>query len=579
MIETTARAMFKQALWSRKARFLDAIVASIVINLLTLTTSFFAMQVYDRVVPNQAYSTLWVLLVGVIVAIVLEAILKSTRASLLDLMGKGVELELGQKFFNKALSIRMDARPNTVGTFASQIREFDLVKNFLTSSTLYILVDAPFAILFLLVIYWIGGFDVAAVSMLTLPLVLVISWLVQKPMSRLTDMHMRESSIRNGMLIETIDGAESLKATGAEGWFSQRWYKLGLLISDSAVRTRQLTAWVSHSAAAIQQVAYALTVVLGVFAISRGDISVGALIACSILVNRVLSPMTQLASMAVNWNHAKTALRSLDELMARPSEGDERKDSPAVVLEQFAGRLKIEDVQYSHMEGLPPAFSSKLFEVKPGERIAIMGPTGSGKSTLLKLLSGLYKPTQGRAFVSGVDAQLLDGKLLRKMVAYLPQDVRLFNGSLKDNLILGLIPPSDDEILRVCELTGLNRLIERHPLGIGLPIFEGGRGLSGGQRQMVALARVLLQRTKVLLLDEPSASLDVNSEQQLIDKLQTEFESFQTVVMVTHKAAMLKLVDRVVVVDNGRIVLDGPRDEVIAQLQRRPVKRVGEEAA
>lgn len=560
-----ASALFASTLRKHTGRYSHAVVASVMINLLTLATSFFAMQVYDRVVPNQAIDTLWVLFSGVIFAVLIETLLKGLRSGVLDLTNKLIEIDLSQKFFNKSLRIRMDARPRTIGTFASQIREFELVKNFLTSSTLYALVDAPFALLFLLVILIVGGPELAIVPLLAMPVLILVGMIVQRPLARLSEEHMREASIRNGMLIESIDGVESLKATGGEGWFSQRWYQLGQLTAESGYKLRHLTNWLSYWSAAVQQIAYACMVVIGVFAIFKGELSMGGLIASSILINRVLSPMTQITSMAVNWYHARAALKGLNQIMAMPETGPAHGQVP-VKLEQLQPECRLSNVVFHYQADLPSAASIKDLCIHSGERVAVVGANGSGKSSMLKILSGLYKPGQGVVFFGGVDIHLLDPVLVRQSIGYLPQDVRLFNGTLKDNLTLGIHMPKDDDILNVCAMVGLKGMIDKHPRGINLEISEGGRGLSGGQRQAVVLARVLLQRPKLILLDEPTASMDPTAEMQLLTWLSGFITKEQTLVVVTHKPALLQLTSRILVMDQGNLVMDGPRDGVLARL-------------
>lgn len=560
-VVTTAISVFTGSVKQRVPQFLESALASALINVLSLVASLFAMQVYDRVIPNNAFDTLTVLFVGVCIAIVLESVLKIVRIRLLDATGKAIELELSQRFFNKALSIRMDARPNTIGTFASQIREFESVKNFLTSTTLFVIADAPFALLFLAVIFSIGG-SLGFVAMLALPITMMIGYFVQKPLASLSKQHMRESSIKNGMLIESIDGAEAIKAAGGEGWFSRRWFNLSSLIGETGLKTRGYANLSGTLATAVQQLAYASTILLGVYLVAGGDLTVGALIACSILVSRVLSPITQVASMAVSWNSAKSALEALDDLMLRPSTGPD-VDTVPVRLEQFSPGLRVENVKVSYGDDKLLAVAVEKLNILPGEKVAIIGASGSGKSTLLKVLSGLFKPTEGRVFFSDVDMQLMEPTALRQQIAYLPQDTRLFNGTLRDNLVLGLKTPTDDRILEVCKMTGVASLIARHPRGISLPIYEGGRGLSGGQRQMVALSRVLLQAPSALLLDEPTASLDQQSEVNLIRALKTFIQPEQTLVVVTHKLPILELVNRVIVIDQNKVVVDGPIDAVL----------------
>ncbi len=559
-----ARAAFLRAFARFKGLFGEAAVASVLINVMALLTSLFSMQVFDRVLPNHATSTLWVLFAGLAVAIGFEALLRTVRARVTDAAGKRMELELSQIFFEKAMDIRMDARPRTVGTFASQVKDFDVVKSFLTSTTLFVLADAPFALLFLGVIALLGGW-VVVVPMLMLPLVLLVAWWVQKPLGELTELHSRESSIKTGMLIEAIDGAESIKAAGGRDGFAKRWAELSALVGEVGLRTRHYSNLASTLGNALQQLAYAGTVVAGVYQVAGGNMTQGAIVACSILVGRVLSPMSQLTGLAVSWHHAKAALRGLDDLMSRPNDGE--SSLIAVRLDNVKPALRLESVKHTYDQNGVTAMDVPAVEIAPGEKVGIIGPSGSGKSTLLKLLSGLYKPAQGRVFLSGVDLHLMEPAQVRDTIAYLPQDVRLFNGSLRDNLVMGMEHMSDSDVMEMCEVTGLTGLVQSHPRGVALEISEGGRGLSGGQRQLVGLTRTLSTQAPVLLMDEPTASLDPQNELRLINRLKTFFKAEQTVVMVTHKPALLALVDRIIVVDRGCVIADGPKEKILQTMR------------
>lgn len=560
----SATAVFRVALTSRMKAFMEVAGVSTIINLLALVSSFFAMQVYDRVIPNNAINTLWVLFAGVIVSSLLEAALRILRTTMLDTTSKALELELSQRFFNKALSIRMDARPATVGTFAAQIRDFDSVKSFLSSTTLYAISDMPFALLFLVILALIGG-PIALIPLAALPVSAAIGYFTQAPMAGLSKLSARDSTVKNGMLVESIDGAESIKATGGEGWFSRRWYDLSLSISEVSLKIRHYSNLAQTLANLVSQTCYAALIVAGCFAIQEGRLTMGALIACSILVNRILSPFGQLASMAISYHQAKEALFALNDMMARPSVGAESVGKQ-VQADRFDPAYRLEKVVLTYGPEKILGTEVDNLQIPSGSRIGILGPSGSGKTSLLKLLTGLFKASSGRVFCSGADIQFFPPEVLRARIGYLPQDVRLFNGTLRDNLCLGLKPPSDDRLIEVCQLTGLDRLIKAHPKGLGLAISEGGRGLSGGQKQMVALARVLLQDPDILLLDEPTASLDNASETALLQKLAQWLRPEQTVVIVTHKLALLQLVERVMVVDRGHVIIDGARDAVVSQL-------------
>jgi ATP-binding cassette, subfamily C, bacterial LapB len=544
--------------------FFEAVVATFVISLVGLVAGLYSMQVYDRVIPTKGYATLWVLTIGVMVAILIELVLKQVRAYMVDRACKVIDQELSAVFFGKALDIRMDARPRTVGTFASQIRHFESVRNFLTSSSLFIMADLPFAILFVGVIAIIAG-PVALVPLVSVPLAVLAGLAFQGPIARHTGLHMKESNEKNGLLIEAIDGIESVKAANAEWKMLERWRAMTTSIADSELKMRMFSSLSGNLTQTIQQLSYAGMVAAGAYAINSGELTMGGLIACSIISGRALTPVAQLPSLIVQWQHAKIALKSLDGIMAMPS--DRQPTERLVVPELCRGDLKMNKVGFAYAKDIPGLEVPSL-AIQPGERIAILGQVGSGKTTLVKLLSGLYKPTQGHVYLDGVDMMQLAPEFVREHVGYLPQDVRLFNGTLRHNLTLGLPLPSDSQIFKAAAMTGLDQVIQNHPQGLELEIAEGGRGLSGGQRQLVGLTRMLLATPKVLLLDEPTASMDAKLEQRVMQHLFEHMPAESTVVVVTHKPSVLSFVGRILVVDKGRVVLDGPRDEVLNRLRQ-----------
>ena len=559
----SANEWFSYALRKHRVVFVEAVFATFIISSLGLFASFYTMQVYDRVVPTKGFSTLWVLSIGVLLAIVLEFAMKQVRAHMVDRASKVIDLELSGVFFSKALNIRMDARPATVGTFASQIRHFESVRNFMTSSTLFILADAPFALFFIGVMAMIAG-PVALVPLIMAPIALLSGLLFRGSIERLTEAHMSESNRKNGLLIEAVDGIESVKAAGGEWKMLDRYRDLTATIANSEIELKNLTSRASNLAQTLQQFNYVGLVAAGAYAISAGNLTMGGLIACSIIAGRALSPLAQIPTLVVQWKHAKIALKSLDAIMAMPS--DREDVSRLVVPERCEGRVRLEKVAFGYIEDKPSIEIAEL-KLQPGERVAILGPVGSGKSTLIKLLSGLFKPKTGHVFLDGVDMDHLAPEFLREHIGYLPQDVRLFNGSLRENLTLGLPTPSDSRILRAASLTGLDQSIQNHPKGLELQITEGGRGLSGGQRQLVGLTRLLLAQPRILLLDEPTASMDGQLEARVMQHLFEEMPKDALLVVVTHKVGILPHVGRIIVVDKGRVVLDGPRDEVLQRLQ------------
>ncbi len=557
---------FAMSIRRYRSVFMEAVVATFVISAVGLVAALYSMQVYDRVIPTKGYSTLWVLTIGVMVAIGMELVLKQVRAFMVDRACKAIDQELSVVFFGKALDIRMDARPRTVGTFASQIRHFESVRNFLTSSSLFIMADLPFAIFFVGVIAIIAG-PVALVPLVSVPLAILAGLAFRGPIEKYTGMHMQESNEKNGLLIEAIDGIESVKAANAEWKMLERWRVMTASIGVSELKMRLFSTLSTNLTQTIQQLSYAGMIAVGAYAINSGDLTMGGLIACSIISGRALTPVAQLPGLIVQWQHAKIALKSLNSIMAMPS--DRQSIDRLVVPERCEGEIKLSDATFAYAKDIPGLQVPSLL-IRPGERIAILGAVGSGKTTLVKLLSGLYKPTSGHVHLDGVDMMHLAPEFVREHVGYLPQDVRLFNGTLRHNLTLGLPMPSDSQIFQAAAMTGLDQVIQNHPQGLELEIAEGGRGLSGGQRQLVGLTRMLLASPKVLLLDEPTASMDAKLENRVMQHLFEKVPADSAVVVVTHKPSVLSYVGRILVVDKGKVVLDGPRDEVLNRLRQAP---------
>lgn len=554
---------FRHAIVKSRWVFIDGAITTLTVNAIGLATAFYTMQVYDRVLPTQGYATLWVLTSGVAIAILLELIMRQLRARMIERACKAIDEELSAVFFGHALSIRMDQRPRTVGTFAAQIRHFEMVRNFMTSSTLFVLADLPFALLFIVVIALIAG-PVAIVPAIFIPLSILSGLAFRKRLARITEAHMEEGNRKNGLLIEAIDGIESIKASGAEWKILERWQKLTRLLSRDEVQMKDITSLSQSLTQALQQASYIALVSAGAYAIGAGVLTMGGLIACTIIVGRALQPVGQISGLIVQWQTARYALKGLDNIMAL--EGDTAPGERRVVPESCRGFLRMEAIRFTYAAGTV-ALDLQVFKVGPGERVAILGSVGSGKSTLIKALSGLYRPAEGRVFLDDVDVAHLAPEFVREHIGYLPQDVRLFQGTVRDNLALGLPSPTDDQIFTAARQTGLERMLTAHPKGLGIEISEGGRGLSGGQRQLVGLTRLLIQRPRILLLDEPTASMDAQTEDTIATNVFARQPEDTTLVVVTHKPSMLRHFTRIVVLDAGRIVADGPRDEILARFK------------
>lgn len=559
----TALSLVRQSLGRRRAVFVEAILATFLINLLALATSLYSMQVYDRVIPNQGFQTLWVLSAGVLLSLLFELVLKHVRSVALDKACRRVDHHLSEWFFQRALGIRLDSRPPSVGTLASQIRGFEQVRATLTSTTLFVITDIPFALFFIFVIFLIGGW-VVLVPLVILPLSLMAGLMFQRVIRRESEQHVKQLNHKTGLLVESIDGAESLKANAAEWKFQARWNQMMKEVSQSDYRVKHYSAFSTHITGTVQQLGYVGLVAVGAYLATQGHLTMGGLIACSIISSRALGPIAQLPAILVQWANAQAALRGLDKMIALPNEQDEMLG--ALVPETLSNGLRAEAVHFAYGLGQQSVLDIERLSIQPGERVGLLGAIGSGKSTLLKVLAGLYRPSQGKVLLGDIDMALLATAVVREQIGYLSQDVQLFSGTLRDNLLLGLPDPGDAAILEAARKTGLISLISGHPKGLALPIAEDGRGVSGGQRQLVGMTRLLLANPRIWLLDEPTASLDSASEQRIVALLAEVAATGTTMIIATHKTAVLPLLPRLVVVHEGRVAQDAPRNDVLALL-------------
>ncbi|MFD1802353.1 type I secretion system permease/ATPase [Mixta tenebrionis] len=541
-------------------RIAEISLASIVSNVLALAGILFSMQIYDRVIPAQSESTLWVLFVGVLIAAAIEYLIRLMRTQVSDLMGKRIDLKVSSMLFARAMNIRNEARPKSTGSFISQLREIDQVRELLTSTTVGAAADLPFIILFLFIMGFIGG-PLVIIPLLAIPLIVIPGLLVQIPMARLAKEGLREGALRNAVLVETIEGVEDIKALQAEPYFQRQWEQTHEVSAAIGMKQRLWGARLTGWASSVQQLTYAGMLVFGTYLVLAGDITTGTLVASSLLSSRTIAPLMQLTMIFSRWQHAKSAMNGLDELLKKPldqPEADEMAHCPTLT-----GHYDLRNVQYTYdEENVKNVLSIGQLQIKPGERVALLGKVGAGKSTLLKLLAGQAKATQGKVIVDGVDINRIDPVDLRRQLGWLSQDSRLFFGTLRQNLMLGNPHASEQEMLQALRVSGALGLVQQDAASLDRIVNEGGRGLSGGQRQMVLLSRMILRQPQVVLLDEPTASMDEQLEEHVIRQM-SGWLSGRTLVLVTHRPALLKLVDRIVVMDNGRIVADGPRDEIL----------------
>ncbi|MEJ5139583.1 type I secretion system permease/ATPase [Acinetobacter guillouiae] len=546
-------------------RYTDIMVASMIANILALATIIFSMQVYDRVVPSQSIPTLWVLAGGVLIAAVFEFVLRIARVYLSDIIGKRADLKISDRVFGHALRIRNKDRARSTGSFISQIRELEGVRELVTSTTISAIADLPFFFLFL-AIFWIIGGNIFWVMLLVVPLMIIPGFLVQKKLAQLATEGMRESAIRNAILVEAVQGIEDIKLLRAEARFQNQWNHMNEVSADVSMRQRKIVGWLNAWTQKIQGLTYAIVVLVGCFAVMKGDMTTGALVACSILSSRMLAPISQVTGVLGRWQQAKVAKNGLDELMQKPVDRPDR--AQLIQRKVLSGDYDFKGVVFKYTEDDPrPTLVIPQLKIHAGEKVAILGRNGAGKSSLLQLLSGMQLPVQGKISLDGVDQSLLDPDDIRRDMALLNQNAHLFFGTIRENLTLGAPLASNDEIIRALQITNALEIVEQKKEGLDHLILEGGVGFSGGQKQALLLTRLLLRNPNIVLLDEPTASIDDVSEKVLIQHLK-EWLGHRTLVVATHRPAVLQLVDRIIVVHEGKIIKDGPRDAILNPAQQ-----------
>ena len=557
----------QQTLRQYRLPMMEAGLASAFIGLIALATSLFSMQVYDRVIPSRSEYTLVVLSLGVLLSILIEYAMKVARSHLMDYVVVGVDHRLSREVFQQLLNLRVDQVPNSVGSLAGQLRGYEQVRSFYTANTLFTLIDLPMSLLFLVIIALIASPLVALVPSVFGGIALVVGLRIRSKVKALAKESAALSNMRTGLLVETVEGIETIKA-GSGGWkFLSRWINYNKMTIQGDLRMRSATESVGYLSAVLQQLSYAGLVVAGSLLVMQGHMTMGALIACSILSGRILAPVMALPGLLVQHSHASAAREGLERLYTLQS--DNHGIAHPLVPTHIQGHFQLSDVQFAYGQN-PPVIAVPQLDIQPGERIAIVGPIGAGKSTLLRMLSGMYHPQKGSIRIDGLELSHVSRQLLSQKIGFLQQDHRLFQGSLRENLLIGLPDPGDEVLLAAMKRTGMDRIVASHPQGLERPIMEGGKGLSNGQKQLVAFTRLILCKPDILLLDEPTATMDDMQERQCMAVLAEEAQAGKTLVIVTHKPGTLALVDRIMVVAGSAVVLDGPRDSVLQQLQQRP---------
>jgi ATP-binding cassette subfamily C protein LapB len=541
----------------------DIMIAAFVVNMFALAMPLFTMNVYDRVLPNRAVETLWVMAIGISLMIIGDLILRTMRGYFLDWASTRVDVKLTARIMEQVLGIRLEQRPNSVGSFASNLRSFETVRDFITSATITTLIDIPFGLIFVAVMAWIALPMVIPVIIGAI-LILVYSFSVQTKMHELSETMYRASAIRNATLIESLVGLETVKALGIEGQMQRKWEHSAHFLTEVSSKLRLLSSSINNGASTIQQLINISLVVLGVYLVVNGDLTMGGLIACTMLASRALVPIAQTAGLLTQYHNAATALASLDEIMHR--EVERPLDAKFLSRPAFNGNIEFREVSFSYPGTEQDALTKVSFKIKAGEHVALLGRMGSGKSTIHKLILGLYQPTAGAILIDGIDARQIDPAELRRCAGYVQQDTHLFYGTMRENLTISAQHVDDAAVLAAAHVGGIDEFVNAHPKGFDMLIGERGETLSGGQRQGVGIARALISNPSILLLDEPTSAMD-HSGEDAIKKRLIETVKNKTLVLISHRSSLYDLVDRIIVIDSGRIVADGPKEQVAEALR------------
>lgn len=557
------RHWFWGTLAENKGIYRDVMVAAFLINLFALAMPLFTMNVYDRVVPNKAVETLWVLGIGVGLIVLGDLLLRSMRAYFLDWASARIDVKLSSQIMEKVLGTRYEAKPTSVGSFASNLRSFESVRDFITSATVVTLIDLPFGIIFLIVIAWISPYMVLP-ALVGGTIVLVYSLSVQTKMHDLSETMYRASAQRNAALIESLVGLETVKSMGVEGQMQGKWEKSALFLSEVGSKLKLLSSSITNGSYALQQIISVAIIILGVYLISNGDLTMGGLIACSQLTSRALAPISQIASLFTQYHTAATSLKSLEDIMSKPVERS--KEVSFLSRPAFKGEIEFKNVSFKYPGSDELALNRISFRIRPGEHVGLIGRMGSGKTTINKLILGLYQPTEGAILIDGIDARQIDPAELRRCIGYVQQDNHLFYGTLRDNITLRHQHADDEAVLQAAQVGGIAEFVNTHPKGFDLEVGERGDTLSGGQRQGVGIARAFVTRPQIVLLDEPTSAMD-HSGEETVKRNIAEAAAGKTLIVISHRNAMLELAERLIVIDSGQIVADGNKEDVTAALR------------
>jgi ATP-binding cassette subfamily C protein LapB len=553
---------FMETLLISAKLYQHVIIASLLINLFIIATPLFTMSVYDRVVPNNATETLWIFTIGIIVVYLLDMVLKFTRTYYLELAAKKSDVILSSIIFEKIMDLKMDARPNSVGSFADNVKDFDSIRSFMTSATLTAFIDLPFIVIFLAVIWYISGM-IVFVPMSMIAIILIYTLFIRKPLQRSIEESHQISSNKNGLLVETISSAETIKTMGLNSYIQYRWEEIIGEVANKALRSRLLSSSIPSVTSFLSQMNTVFIVVVGVYMIKDGDLTMGGLIAAVILGSRAIAPMGQLVSLLANFEQTKVAYTTLKSILELPV--DRPADKEFVQREIINGSIEFKNVSFKYPNEEKFALEKVSFKINPHEHVGIIGKVGSGKSTIEKLILGIYQPTEGTILVDGIDINQIDPATLRKNISYVSQDTVLFRGTVKENIVYKAPYVSDEDIVEASRVSCAEEFINSHPKGYDMMIGERGASLSGGQRQSIAIARAFVIDSPIVLLDEPTSAMDNTTENKIKRNIREKCKE-KTTIIVTHRNTLLDLIDRLMVFDKGKLVMDDTRDAVIDKL-------------
>lgn len=542
----------------------DVFLAAFLINVFGLVGIFYVLNVYDRVIPNNATETLWVLSIGVAVIYLFAVMMRALRSYFIDEAAKKANLKISAMLLQKVLNLKMEARPQSIGSFAKNLQEFEGIRDFITSLSITAIIDLPFTILGLFVVWWIGSY-IVIVHMITIVILIAYSYYIQAPLQRVVEKTIKASAQKNAILIEGVAGLETIKMLGAEGQIQRAWEEAVSYISKWSNKSRMISSSVQDVSYFLQNFMIVAVVVVGVYMITAGYLTSGGLVALVILSRQVIAPMAQVVNLATRYHHAKEALKTLDEIMKLPVERPAGKTF--LPRKRFDGVIGVKNLTFSYPGQTTKVLNNITLEIAAGEKVGIIGPVGSGKTTLGKLILGLYEPIDGMVTMDGTDIRQIDPAELRHFLGYVPQDIVLFQGTVRDNITMGVDDIDDQSVIHAAEMSGVDEFVKKHPSGFDMRVEEFGRGLSGGQRQSVAMARALLLDPPVLVFDEPTSNMDNRSEIRLKGYLAKTVKE-KTVVLITHRASLLDMVTRLIVMDNGSIIADGPKDFVLEAMRK-----------